>query len=424
MSSFQLIGAFISLIAVFGHINQRFIKLPDTLGITAIGVFASVLLALFGRQVPEVTRWATHLAESLDFAELVFHGMLGLLLFAGSLAVDFSQLRKYKAPIFVLATLGVLVSTLVIGGGSWLLFGALGHPVPYLYCMLLGALISPTDPIVVMGVLKKSGLPEKLRAKIVGESLFNDGTAVVAFIVVLGLATGTTTPSIPQVALLLAQEMVGGVLFGLACGFTAIFLLKGINSYPVEILITLALPTGGYALAEAIHVSAPLAVVVMGLVIGNHGAKHVMSATTREHLFSFWQLTDEVLTLALFGLIGMHMLTLDLTWELVLAGAAIIPLALAARAASVAGPLALVGLAERAPHTVTVLTWGGLRGGISIALALSIPESEFKPLLLVATYVIVLFSLLVQAPTLPWVLSRSRLSHNLDQNDGDSSRQP
>lgn len=420
MSNFQLIGVFVTLIAAFGFLNQRFLRLPDTLGITAIGVAASILLAVFGRQLPAVTNWAERLANSVDFTEVVFHGMLGMLLFAGSLTVDLQRLQRYRWPIFALATFGVVLSTFALGGAAWGAFQLMGLPMPLLYCLLFGALISPTDPIAVLGVLKKSGVSEALKSKIIGESLFNDATAVVAFVVILGLATGATQPDAVSVVTMLARELLGGLLLGAACGFTAVAAFRGLTGYPVKILVTLALPTGGYAMAEALHVSAPLAVVVMGLVVGHHGSRHALSSEARAHVFGFWELMDEVLTLALFGLIGIKLLALDLTFDLFLAGVVVIPLALLARATSVAAPLAIVGLGVPATQTMAALTWGGLRGGISIALALSVPDFPQKPMLLVITYAVVLFGLLVQAPTLPWVLRKARAS---SPAGGDSSSQ-
>jgi CPA1 family monovalent cation:H+ antiporter len=273
---------------------------------------------------------------------------------------------------------------------------------------LFGALISPTDPIAVLGVLKTAGVPKALEMDIAGESLFNDGTGVVAFLVLLGIATGATDPSFGSVGLLLAREILGALLLGLLAGYFAFFMLKGVDSYPVEIIITLALATAGYSLAERLRVSAPLTVVVAGLVIGNHGARSAMSARTQEHLFSFWDLVDEVLNLVLFGLVGLQLLALNddgVSW---LAAALLVPVVLVSRFLSVGIPALLLGhwLKRRTPHAVKVLTWGGLRGGISIALALSLPHFQARDTLVLGTYVVVLFSLLVQAPSLAWYLRR------------------
>lgn len=410
MSLFELIGALATAVAVFGYINHKFIHLPDTIGITAMGLLVSLALAIVGREVPGAVHWASDFAAHLDLPEVVFHGLLSVLLFAGSLHINISDLAKQRLPVFVLSTVGVVLSTAIVGYGTHWLLAALGVHIGLTYCLLFGALISPTDPIAVLGVLKTAGAPKSLETCISGESLFNDGTGVVAYLVLLGIATGASEPTVSAVSLLLAKEVIGALVVGLAVGYVAFFMLKGVDSYPVEILITIALATGGYAFAERIHVSAPLAVVVMGLVIGNHGARSAMSAKTREHLFSFWELLDEVLNLVLFGLIGIKLLSLgsaDVSWLIALA---LLPIVLLARFASVGVPvLALRRWLTPTPHTVKVLTWGGLRGGISVALALSLPQFDGKELFVVATYGVVLFSLLVQAPTLGPLLKKLKV---------------
>jgi len=401
MTVFELFGVLIGVIAVFGYINHRFIGLPDTIGITAMGLISTMILAVLGAQTPAVVTQAKLFAEQLNFSELVFHGLLGVLLFAGSLHVNVSDLNRHKAPILALSTLGVVISTTVVGFLTHWVSTWMGAPIELAYCLLFGALISPTDPIAVMGVLKTASIGKSLEMKISGESLFNDGTAVVAFLVMLGIATGATSPTAAGLATMLAKEVLGALVLGLVVGYAAFFLIKGVDSYPVEILITVALATGGYALAERVHVSAPLAVVVMGLVIGNHGARSVMSEKTREHLFSFWELLDEVFTLLLFGLIGVKLIALaddPFSWALAFM---FVPVVLVARFVSVALPLGTLRLfATVSPHAIKVLTWGGLRGGISIALALSLPEFAGKPQIVAGTYAVVLFSLLVQATTL------------------------
>jgi monovalent cation:H+ antiporter, CPA1 family len=414
MSMFELIGALVAVIAVFGYINHRLIRLPDTIGITAMGLLASLLLAVAGRHVPRIVQWAAEFSARMDFPEIIFHGLLGVLLFAGSLHINISDLARQKVPVLVLATIGVVLSTAIVGFGAYWGLAMLGMPVGLVYCLVFGALISPTDPIAVLGILKTAGVPKALEMDIAGESLFNDGTGVVAFLILLGIATGASQPTPGAVALLLAKEVLGALVAGLAVGYVGFFMLKGVDSYPVEIIITLALATGGYALAERLHVSAPLAVVVMGLVVGNHGARSAMSASTREHLFSFWELLDEVLNLVLFGLIGVKLLALaassdDAAWG---AAALLVPVVLFARFASVGIPAVLLRpwIKHPTPHAVKVLTWGGLRGGISVALALSLPDFQGRDTFVVATYAVVLFSLLVQAPTLGLLLKRLSLA--------------
>ncbi|WKB54454.1 cation:proton antiporter [Eleftheria terrae] len=408
MTLFEVSGAVLTAVAIFGYINHRFIRLPDTLGTTVVGLVASLVLLLFGFSGSGV-RQAQALIQHIDFSEVVFHGLLGLLLFAGSLHVNFSELKTRLLPIFLLATLGVVSSTLVVGYG--LHYGLLlaGQPIPLLHCLVFGALISPTDPIAVLGILKKAGAPKNVELKITGESLFNDGTAVVAFLLLLGLASGKGAPTVGGTMLLLVKEVAGGIGLGLLLGWGVVRLLRDVDSYLVEILTTLAAAIGGYGLAEALHVSAPLTVVVAGLMVGNKGATRAMSEATREHLFSFWTLLDEILNLVLFGLIGIMILALSFGLENIVAAAIAIPVVLIARWLSVVVSLGLSRVERGSePHAVKVLTWGGLRGGISIALALSLPQLEGRPMLITASYAVVLFSLLVQAPTLGPLIERLR----------------
>jgi CPA1 family monovalent cation:H+ antiporter len=411
MSFLELLATLLTAVGVLGYFNHRVLRLPDTIGITAMGVLVSLALAAVGSAVPGAGGWARGIAGRFDFPDLVLHGLLSVLLFAGSLHVSFDELARQKLPVLVLSTVGVVLSTAIVGAGSWLLLQALGAPVQMKHCLLFGALISPTDPIAVLGVLKTAGVPKALETDIAGESLFNDGTGVVAFLVLLGLATGTSEPTVSGVSLLLAREVVGALLLGVAAGYLAFLLLRGVDSYPVEIIITLALATAGYSVAERLHVSAPLTVVVAGLVIGNHGVQHAMSERTREHLLSFWELVDEVLNLVLFGLVGLQLLgwTGDqVSW---IAAGLLVPVVLAARFLSVGAPAVLLRpwLKRRTPHAVKVLTWGGLRGGISVALALTLPEFAGRDTLVMGTYAVVFFSLLVQAPTLARYLRHLRI---------------
>jgi CPA1 family monovalent cation:H+ antiporter len=408
MTPLELIGVLATAVAVLGFINHRFIRLPEIIGITAAGSVFSLLLATLGRHVPGVVDWASGFASSIDFSAIVFDGLLGVLLFAGSLHVNIADLARQKWPVLVLSTIGVALSTALVGFGSRWLLGALGMEVPLKWCLVFGALISPTDPIAVLGVLRTVGAPKAIEMDIAGESLFNDGTGVVAFVFLLGIATGTAEPSWAGVGRLLALEVGGALVAGLVVGYAGFALLKGMDSYAVEILVTIALATGGYALAQRLHVSGPLAVVVMGLVIGNHGARSAMSETTRRNLFQFWEMVDEILNLMLFGMMGLTLLALAGKQEPWLLAAATVPVVLAARFLSIALPALVLGrfLKRRTPHAVKVLTWGGLRGGLSVALALSLPAFESRELFVLATYCVVLFSLLVQAPTLGSLLRR------------------
>ena len=400
MTFFEISALVLTVVALFGYINHRVLRLPDTLGNTAVGLVASLVLVGAGSAVPGFTQHARNVVDHIDFSEAVFHGLLPLLLFASGLHVDFAALRKRLIPVFVLATLGVVISTVVVGHALSFGLALVGVEVPLAYCFVFGALISPTDPIAVIGVLKKAGAPQAVESKITGESLFNDGTGVVAFMVLLGLAAGGTRPTPLALAAMLGTEILGAIAVGIAVGIAALLLVRDVDSYPVEIITTLAAALGGFALAERLHVSGPLVVVVAGLVVGNRGARR-MSETTREHLFSFWELLDEILNLVLFGLIGMMIVALSFGMENFLAAVIAIPVVLFARWMSVAISLALSGKGRRAEvETVSVLTWGGLRGGISIALALSLPQFEGRSELISAAYGVVLFSLLVQATTL------------------------
>lgn len=406
MTVFQGIGILFTVVAICGFINYKWVKLPDSLGMTAVGLALSAAVTAIGVTHPGMTQAAKDLILQIDFTDVVFHGLLSFLLFAGALHVNLSSLKAQKLSIFVLATFGVLISTAVVGGGMYYLLALLGMPLGLLPCLLFGALISPTDPIAVLSVLKKANVSEELEAKITGESLFNDGTAVVAFMTILGLAMGTTELSAQSIGTSLLREVLGAGVLGVVVGYGASLMLRQLDSYPLEITITLALATAGYSLAEYFHVSAPLAVVVLGLMIGNVGKKE-MSETTREHLFSFWELLDELLNLLLFCLIGLEVIALTMDWGGFWLGLVAVPVVLIARAVSVGLPYMVLNNFRKktSPNTVEIMTWGGLRGGISIALALSLPLGlEGRETIIEITYVVVVFSLLVQATSLGKVI--------------------
>ncbi len=398
MSVFHAMSLIVALVALFGYLNHRFIRLPETIGITAIGLVAALGVTAYGAFDPAVVQWAARTVENIDFSEVVFHGMLGMLLFAGSLHINLNDIDREKWVILLLATIGVVLSTVIVGSAFWGAAHLIGFELSFIYALLFGALISPTDPIAVLGILRKVGVPKELETKIAGESLFNDGTGVVLFITLSGIAFGGHDASVPQVLVLLATEIVGGFLVGLALGLVGFFLLRGIDSYAVEIMITLAMATAGYSLAELLHTSAPIAVVIMGLIVGNQGKKFAMSERTLEHLSSFWNLTDELLNLLLFGLIGIEIIALVSPAVHVVPALIAIPIVLAARLTSVGLPvLALRLFREFSPNTVKIMTWGGLRGGISLALALSLPQFPGREPIVAATYAVVIFSILVQA---------------------------
>ena len=414
MSIFTIVSAVIAVVALSGYANYKLVHLPDTIGITAVALLISVVTVAVGQVVPQVTAWGQLAVRGLDFPDLVFHGLLGLLLFAGSLHVDVAGLARARWLVVVLATVGVVISTLLVGFAFFYVARLLGTPITLLESFIFGALISPTDPIAAMGLLSKAGVPPSLLTKITGEALFNDGTGVVAFVVLLGLAGGAhglsptlhgASPIAPlprpsAVAEMFAQQVLGGAAFGLGTGYVGILLLRSVDSYPVETLITLAMATGGYAAAEGLKVSAPIATVVMGLVVGS-GREYAMSELTRERLFMFWELADDLLNLILFGLVGLELTALAGTVrQYLLPAAAALPIVLIARYISVGVPVAVLRRFQRfEPHTVKLMTWAGLRGALSVALALSLAEGPAKSLIVTATYLIAIFSILVQATT-------------------------
>ncbi|HKI96638.1 MAG TPA: sodium:proton antiporter [Gemmatimonadales bacterium] len=401
MTGFDILAALVTLAAVFAWINYRFVKLPTTIGVMVIALVSSLALVAMEHLGFRIGTRFTPIFTTIDFNGTLLNGMLGALLFAGALHLDIGDLLAQKGVITALATLGVVLSTVIVGFGARLIFGWLGFEVPIAYALLFGALISPTDPIAVGAILKTAGVPKSLETKITGESLFNDGIGVVMFIVLYEIATGAAEPTARHVSAVLAEEVVGGVAYGAVVGWIVYRMLKSVDNYQVEILITLALVTGGYALAHRLHVSGPLAMVVAGLLIGNHGRALAMSSRTRERLDAFWELIDEFLNAVLFVLIGIEVLLLELQTRYVIAALLIIPLALFARWASAGTVVSAMRRARPfSPHAVKVLTWSGLRGGISVALALSIPAGPPRALLLTATYVVVCFSIIGQGLTI------------------------
>lgn len=401
MSLFHILAILLTASAVFSYINHRFLKLPTTIGIMLVALAFSLLLNLLGPFGIDIENEVKTMLDSIDFDATLLHGMLSFLLFAGALHVDLSELSKQRGVIVTLATVGVVGATFIIGGLSWYAFGLAGLDIPFIYCLLFGALISPTDPIAVLGILKQSNVPKSLEAKIAGESLFNDGMAVVVFLVLARFAAGGIDVSAGDILLLFAQEAIGGVLFGLTAGAITYWMLKSVDNYQVEVLLTLALVTSGYALAEYLHLSAPVAIVCAGLLIGNHGRTLAMSDKTREHLDTFWELIDEVLNAVLFVLIGLEVLTLVYDQSYLLAGLFAIPIVLLARFITVGIPITVMRRFRNfSPRAIQILTWGGLRGGISVALALSLPASDIRDALVVVTYVVVIFSILVQGLTI------------------------
>ena len=398
----------IVLAALFSYLNHRFIKLPTTIGLMVISLGFSLLLLVLGYLgFAEITEKSRSLLARIDFNQALMHGMLSFLLFAGALHINLDDLRKQKWVVATLASVGVLLSASLVAGAIWFVARALGLSLPFLYCLLFGAMIAPTDPIAVLGILKTTRAPKSLETKIAGESLFNDGVAVVLFIVLIRFVDGGGDTGAIQIAVLFVVEAVGGAVLGGVLGWLTYQMLKSVDNYQVEVLLTLALVMGGYALASSLHVSGPIAMVVAGLLIGNHGRSLAMSDKTRQHLDNFWELVDEILNAVLFVLIGLEVLVLAFTWQYLIAGLVAIPVVLLARFVSVGIPVGLLRFRrEFSPHAVKILTWGGLRGGISVALALSLPVEEGRDPLVAMTYIVVIFSIIVQGLTIGRLIKR------------------
>ncbi|MEE9160322.1 MAG: sodium:proton antiporter [Gammaproteobacteria bacterium] len=407
MNLFDIIALLITLTAIFSFINYCTLKLPMTIGVMLIGLLMSLGLLALKPLGLDLTIQASAILGAIDFNQTLMHGMLSYLLFAGALHVNLTDLANQKWLIASLATLGVLASTAIIGVLLWFILGLLGIDLPFIYCLVFGALISPTDPIAVLAILRTANAPKSLETKITGESLFNDGIGVVIFLLVSGFAFGGIDITVSSVIIFFLEEALGGVVFGFIVGGITYAMLKRVDNYQVEILLTLALVTGGYALAEALHFSAPIAVVVAGLMIGNHGRMLAMSENTREHLDTFWELIDEILNAVLFVLIGLEILVITFESQLLVAGGLAIVIVLFARFISVGVPVFFIRkFRELTPGVTKILTWGGLRGGISVALALSLPASAERETILAITYCVVVFSILVQGLTIGKLIKR------------------
>ncbi len=409
LSLFEIAALLLVFSAFFAWINVRFIGLPPTIALLVMALCVSLALILIDSLLPgsNIRETVTAAVAQIDFFDTLMRGMLAFLLFAGALHVDFGVLKNVRWPVGVLATIGVLISTAIVGTSVWLLTQALGIGLPLAWALVFGALISPTDPVAVLSLLKSVHIPERLEMKIAGESLFNDGVGIVIFTVLLSIALQGSEVDLIAAGEVFLFEAVGGVLLGLVAGLVAVRAMQAIDDYSTEILLTLALVTGTYALALAFHASGALAVVVAGLLVGNRGVEVAMSETTRRHLFEFWEMIDELLNAVLFLLIGLEVLVIDVDRSYFGLAVVAIPLVLLARFAAVVLPLGIPALRRAFSRgSVAVLTWGGVRGGISVALALSIPYGPFRDPILVATYCVVVFSVIVQGLTIPALVRR------------------
>lgn len=408
-SVFDVAAILISLAALLSWINHKFLGLPSTVGLALMGAVASIIVLVVDLATPNllIGQSIRDFISGIDFETALMQGMLSFLLFAGALHVDISDLRRHWLPVGVLSTVGVLVSTALVGFGLSIITRLAGMEVPLIWCLVFGALISPTDPVAVLGAMKHSSTPRGLQATIAGESLFNDGVGVVVFSILLTVAAGGAELTAIDAVRLFLVEALGGAALGLVVGYVGFRAMKAIDDYAVELLITLAMVMGGYALAQNLHISGPVAMAVAGLLIGNQGVAHAMSDTTRDHVIKFWGLVDEVLNAVLFLLIGLEGVILLGTPAFLAIGLTAIPLVMIARALSVGAPMIFWRRSLPFGRTMPVMVWGGLRGGISIALALSLPAGETKNLLVTATYVVVLFSVLAQGSTVSRVIARA-----------------
>ncbi len=417
MTIFEIGAILLGLSAAFGFINHKWLKLPHTIGLVIIALLASGMIVVADLVFPQfgITAAVTKALVSIEFDKTLMHGMLSFLLFAGAVHVDLEELAARKWAIGLMATMGVITSTFLIGGAMWGIMQLVGMPVSFMWSLVFGALITPTDPVAVLGLLKTIKIPPLLKAKIAGESLFNDGVGVVVFTIMVALALSSTGQGASGhnemdalgIAKLFMIEAGGGVLLGAIGGMIAFWAMRQIDEHNIEVLITLALVMVIYAIAIRLHLSGPIAVVIAGLFIGNHGAKFAMSSNTRKHVFQFWELIDEILNSVLFLLIGLEVIVIGADLLNLPIALVAIPVAILARLISVSIPIGLLSIHKKFERgSISILTWGGLRGGISVALALSLPDVPEKPGILAATYAVVVFSIIVQGLTMKRLVAR------------------
>lgn len=408
MEIVNIFSVILVLSAIFAYINKRYINIPTTISLMIAGLFLSILIQFIGAISPDFVHAVEESLTILNFPEFLLEFLLSFLLFAGAMHTNLERLKSFKWPILSFATIGVILSTFIIGGLFYYLLIFIGNPIDYIYCLLFGALISPTDPIAVLGILKKAKAPESLEIKITGESLFNDGIGVVIFLTVFKIAkSGIANVHFSEVAHLLVTEIIGGLGLGFILGYLGYRMMKAIDHYQTEVLISLAIVMGGYSLASYLHFSGPLAMVVAGLFIGNHGVELAMSDVTRDYVHKFWEMIDEILNAVLFVLIGLELILIPFRTSYLLIGLITTAIVLLVRYFSLAVPSKVLKFHKTfAPNALLIMTWGGLRGGISIALALSLQVEMEKEIIVAITYTVVLFSLIIQGLTIERLIKR------------------
>jgi len=396
-------SALIVLASIFAYLNYRFLKLPSTIGIMVIAIVVSIFLVMFGETVlPRTFGHLNKLMNGIDFTEVLMGAMLNFLLFAGGIHININDLKEQFRPVLIFSTAGVVISTFVVGFGMFYLLPFLGIQLPFIFCLLFGALISPTDPVAVLSILKQANVSKSLETKVAGESLFNDGMAVVVFTVVLQLAIGKEVDlGVESIGLLLMKEAGGGILLGVLLGWITSRLMREVDDYIISVLVTLSVVMGGYLVARQMHISGPLTMVAAGLFMGNFNVSFKMKSITQDYLIKFWELIDEILNAVLFLFIGFELLMIKDLKHFMVPGLLAIAVVLIARFISIWVPTKFMSLRTRfSPQTVKVLVWGGIRGGVSIALAMSIPKSEYSEIILSITYCVVVFSIIVQGLTI------------------------
>ncbi|WP_294250550.1 sodium:proton antiporter [uncultured Chryseobacterium sp.] len=411
MELYYSFSALIVLASIFSYLNYRFLKLPSTIGIMVIAIVVSIFLVLFGETVlPRTFGHLHNLMSSIDFTEVLMGAMLNFLLFAGGIHVNIDDLKEQLRPVIIFSTIGVVISTFLVGFGMFYLLPFLGIQLPFIYCLLFGALISPTDPVAVLSILKQANVSKSLETKVAGESLFNDGMAVVVFTVVLQLAIGNEVDlGVESIGLLLLKEAGGGLLLGVILGWVTSRLMREVDDYIISVLVTLSVVMGGYLVARQMHISGPLTMVAAGLFMGNFNVKFKMKSITQDYLIKFWELIDEILNAVLFLFIGFELLMIRDLEHFMIPGIIAIAVVLFARFISIWGPTKFMRTTF-SPQTVKVLVWGGIRGGVSIALALSIPKNDHSTAVLSITYCVVVFSIIVQGLTIAKVANPNKIA--------------